>query len=175
MVCSAEFVDSSTLIDEAQSRETDLKLSKDYPLSESENTLDSSLYNSDSTGEDTETSGSVNQQQSIRRRVKKRTQEELNDEMYSATTLAFKCDQCPKSYDNEHDLKRHGRCHTIDKQPLTCQYCQKSFKTHSHKKEHERTHTGEKPYTCPICNRSFIQSSNLKKHIQTHKSENTLQ
>jgi uncharacterized Zn-finger protein len=132
--------------------------------------------NSDSSGEESEEPVVV-KGSPRRRRPQGKKSENDSPSTVAYKSLPFQCDECSKSYDNEHDLRRHARCHLgdRDKQPLVCQYCQKSFKTHSHKKEHERTHTGEKPYSCPICNRSFIQSSNLKKHIQTHKSENTLQ
>jgi len=65
-----------------------------------------------------------------------KTTDETDMSLYPS--LPFRCDLCSKSYDNEHDLRRHARCHSSDKYPLACQYCGKGFKTHSHKKEHER-------------------------------------
>ena len=38
----------------------------------------------------------------------------------------FKCDQCPQSFNRNHDLKRHKRIHLAVK-PFTCGYCGKSF------------------------------------------------
>lgn len=50
-------------------------------------------------------------------------------------TLPFACTLCCQSYDNEHDLRRHQKCHTSpSKANLACQFCGRSFKTHSHKK-----------------------------------------
>jgi hypothetical protein len=38
----------------------------------------------------------------------------------------FKCDQCPQSFDRNHDLKRHKRIHLAVK-PFPCKHCEKSF------------------------------------------------
>jgi hypothetical protein len=38
----------------------------------------------------------------------------------------FKCDQCPQSFNREHDLKRHKRIHLAVK-PFPCNHCDKSF------------------------------------------------
>jgi Zinc finger, C2H2 type len=38
----------------------------------------------------------------------------------------FKCDQCPQSFNRNHDLKRHKRIHLAVK-PFPCLHCDKSF------------------------------------------------
>ena len=38
----------------------------------------------------------------------------------------FKCDQCPQSFNRNHDLKRHKRIHLAVK-PFPCGFCEKSF------------------------------------------------
>lgn len=38
----------------------------------------------------------------------------------------FKCDQCPQSFNRNHDLKRHKRIHLAVK-PFPCAHCDKSF------------------------------------------------
>ena len=38
----------------------------------------------------------------------------------------FKCDQCPQSFNRNHDLKRHRRIHLAVK-PFPCGHCDKSF------------------------------------------------
>lgn len=38
----------------------------------------------------------------------------------------FKCDQCPQSFNRNHDLKRHKRIHLAVK-PFPCTHCDKSF------------------------------------------------
>jgi uncharacterized Zn-finger protein len=38
----------------------------------------------------------------------------------------FKCDQCPQSFNRNHDLKRHKRIHLAVK-PFPCTNCEKSF------------------------------------------------
>lgn len=47
----------------------------------------------------------------------------------AATPLSerpFKCDQCPQSFNRNHDLKRHKRIHLAVK-PFPCAHCDKSF------------------------------------------------
>jgi len=41
-------------------------------------------------------------------------------------TRPFKCDQCPRSFNRNHDLRRHKRIHLTVK-PFPCGYCEKSF------------------------------------------------
>jgi uncharacterized Zn-finger protein len=38
----------------------------------------------------------------------------------------FKCDECPQSFNRDHDLKRHKRIHLAVK-PFPCAHCDKSF------------------------------------------------
>jgi len=43
-----------------------------------------------------------------------------------AADRPFKCDQCPQSFNRNHDLKRHKRIHLAVK-PFPCSHCDKSF------------------------------------------------
>ena len=43
-----------------------------------------------------------------------------------ANERPFKCDQCPQSFNRNHDLKRHKRIHLAVK-PFPCGHCDKSF------------------------------------------------
>jgi uncharacterized Zn-finger protein len=43
-----------------------------------------------------------------------------------ANDRPFKCDQCPQSFNRNHDLKRHKRIHMAVK-PFPCTHCDKSF------------------------------------------------
>ncbi|RIA82136.1 hypothetical protein C1645_700357 [Glomus cerebriforme] len=47
----------------------------------------------------------------------------------------FKCDQCPQSFNRNHDLKRHKRIHLAVK-PYPCQYCDKQFSRKDALKRH---------------------------------------
>jgi uncharacterized Zn-finger protein len=42
------------------------------------------------------------------------------------TDRPFRCDQCPQSFNRNHDLKRHKRIHLAVK-PFPCGHCDKSF------------------------------------------------
>lgn len=44
----------------------------------------------------------------------------------AANDRPFKCDQCPQSFNRNHDLKRHKRIHLAVK-PFPCNHCDKSF------------------------------------------------
>jgi Zinc finger, C2H2 type len=44
----------------------------------------------------------------------------------STVERPFKCDQCPQSFNRNHDLKRHKRIHLAVK-PFPCNHCDKSF------------------------------------------------
>lgn len=47
----------------------------------------------------------------------------------------FKCDQCPQSFNRNHDLKRHRRIHLAVK-PFPCGHCEKSFSRKDALKRH---------------------------------------
>ncbi|CAF9914451.1 MAG: hypothetical protein GOMPHAMPRED_008164 [Gomphillus americanus] len=47
----------------------------------------------------------------------------------------FKCDQCPQSFNRNHDLKRHKRIHLAVK-PFPCKFCDKSFSRKDALKRH---------------------------------------
>jgi len=47
----------------------------------------------------------------------------------------FKCDQCPQSFNRNHDLKRHKRIHLAVK-PFPCLHCDKSFSRKDALKRH---------------------------------------
>jgi uncharacterized Zn-finger protein len=47
----------------------------------------------------------------------------------------FKCDECPQSFNRNHDLKRHKRIHLAVK-PYPCQYCEKQFSRKDALKRH---------------------------------------
>ena len=57
---------------------------------------------------------------------------QLQQQMFNAPQQAahndrpFRCDQCPQSFNRNHDLKRHKRIHLAVK-PFPCGYCEKSF------------------------------------------------
>ncbi|KAF2263473.1 hypothetical protein CC78DRAFT_545025 [Lojkania enalia] len=53
----------------------------------------------------------------------------------TATDRPFKCDQCPQSFNRNHDLKRHKRIHLAVK-PFPCNHCDKSFSRKDALKRH---------------------------------------
>ena len=57
-------------------------------------------------------------------------QHQMSGQMYGhpaqQNDRPFKCDQCPQSFNRNHDLKRHKRIHLAVK-PFPCGHCEKSF------------------------------------------------
>jgi hypothetical protein len=53
----------------------------------------------------------------------------------ASTDRPFKCDQCPQSFNRNHDLKRHKRIHLAVK-PFPCTHCDKSFSRKDALKRH---------------------------------------
>lgn len=51
------------------------------------------------------------------------------------TDRPFKCDQCPQSFNRNHDLKRHKRIH-LSVKPFPCGHCDKSFSRKDALKRH---------------------------------------
>nr|CAG8485823.1 13283_t:CDS:2 [Entrophospora candida] len=47
----------------------------------------------------------------------------------------FKCDECPQSFNRNHDLKRHKRIHLAVK-PFPCEFCNKEFSRKDALKRH---------------------------------------
>ncbi|XP_029376907.1 zinc finger protein 287-like [Echeneis naucrates] len=74
---------------------------------------------------------------------------------------AFKCFQCNKEFDKNHQLVRHMRVHSGDR-PFSCDFCGKTFTQNSNRTVHMRQHTGEKPYFCEKCGKRFASSHHLK-------------
>ncbi|KAK2626755.1 hypothetical protein QTJ16_003930 [Diplocarpon rosae] len=60
----------------------------------------------------------------------------------------FKCDQCPQSFNRNHDLKRHKRIHLAVK-PFPCGHCEKSFSRKDALKVGARHHPPLKMNTPP--------------------------
>lgn len=74
---------------------------------------------------------------------------------------AFKCFECNKEFDKNHQLVRHSRVHTGEK-PFSCDFCGKTFTQNSNRTVHMRQHTGERPYFCNKCGKRFASSHHLK-------------
>ena len=50
----------------------------------------------------------------------------LSQHAGSSNERPFRCDQCPQSFNRNHDLKRHKRIH-LSVKPFPCNHCDKSF------------------------------------------------
>lgn len=69
----------------------------------------------------------------------------------------FKCDQCPQSFNRNHDLKRHKRIHLAVK-PFPCGHCDKSFS----RKDALKVSTISHDYT-KACTDSFCRDTSLSR------------
>jgi hypothetical protein len=52
--------------------------------------------------------------------------QEQQPQQKQSSNRPFKCDQCPQSFNRNHDLKRHKRIH-LELKPFPCGHCEKSF------------------------------------------------
>ncbi|KAH6618808.1 hypothetical protein C7974DRAFT_318124 [Boeremia exigua] len=73
----------------------------------------------------------------------------------------FKCDQCPQSFNRNHDLKRHKRIHLAVK-PFPCTHCDKSFSRKDALKRH---------ILVKGCGKAAANSDDTKRESHSPKSE----
>jgi len=80
----------------------------------------------------------------------------------------FKCDQCPQSFNRNHDLKRHKRIHLAVK-PFPCPNCEKSFS----RKDALKVRLTNDPYLPKL--RANLTSSDmyLLRDAVTHRNHQT--
>ncbi|KAK9465086.1 zinc finger protein [Lipomyces arxii] len=62
-------------------------------------------------------------------------QQQQSQQQQPAQERPFKCDQCPQSFNRNHDLKRHKRIH-LDIKPFPCLNCDKTFSRKDALKRH---------------------------------------
>lgn len=79
----------------------------------------------------------------------------------AANDRPFKCDQCPQSFNRNHDLKRHKRIHLAVK-PFPCNHCDKSFSRKDALKRH---------ILVKGCGKAIASSDETKRESHSPKSE----
>ncbi|XP_068992679.1 uncharacterized protein [Neodiprion pinetum] len=79
----------------------------------------------------------------------------------------FVCEECGKSFTENHRLKQHMMTHTGDR-PHTCTICGKAFARRTAFRQHLLIHTGKRPYVCDICGKAFTQKPGLICHRKSH-------
>lgn len=80
---------------------------------------------------------------------------------------SFVCEECGKSFTENHRLKQHMMTHTGDR-PHTCTICGKAFARRTAFRQHLLIHTGKRPYVCDICGKAFTQKPGLICHRKSH-------
>ncbi|XP_046747061.1 zinc finger protein 287-like isoform X7 [Diprion similis] len=80
---------------------------------------------------------------------------------------SFVCEECGKSFTENHRLKQHMMTHTGDR-PYTCTICGKAFARRTAFRQHLLIHTGKRPYVCDICGKAFTQKPGLICHRKSH-------
>eukprot|EP00088_Acartia_fossae_P055970 TRINITY_DN6510_c0_g1_i1.p1 TRINITY_DN6510_c0_g1~~TRINITY_DN6510_c0_g1_i1.p1 ORF type:complete len:482 (-),score=66.76 TRINITY_DN6510_c0_g1_i1:94-1539(-) len=77
------------------------------------------------------------------------------------------CDECHKTFANNHCLKMHKLIHKGEK-PFSCDICHQQFRRIETLKRHKLTHSGNRPFTCYVCFKSFTLKKNLTVHVKLH-------
>merc|ERR1712080_220413 len=67
----------------------------------------------------------------------------------------FFCEECPKSFTNNHALVYHKQNHTGEK-PYICDMCLQTFTSKWTLEEHKLIHTGEMPFQCDHCKKNHL-------------------
>lgn len=80
---------------------------------------------------------------------------------------SFVCEECGKSFNENHRLKQHMMTHTGDR-PYDCHVCGKAFARRTSFRQHLLIHTGKRPYICDICGKAFTQKPGLICHRKSH-------
>ncbi|XP_012242784.1 zinc finger protein 62 isoform X4 [Bombus impatiens] len=80
---------------------------------------------------------------------------------------SFVCEECGKSFTENHRLKQHMMTHTGDR-PYDCHICGKAFARRTAYRQHLLIHTGKRPYLCDICGKTFTQKPGLICHRKSH-------
>lgn len=80
---------------------------------------------------------------------------------------SFVCEECGKSFSENHRLKQHMMTHTGDR-PHDCHICGRAFARRTAYRQHLLIHTGKRPYVCDICGKAFTQKPGLICHRKSH-------
>ena len=83
-----------------------------------------------------------------------------------ATERNFECSQCGNHFKSSYDLERHIRRHDDVNRTNVCTICSKAFFKPSELEDHRRVHDGKKLFSCKNCGFEFARKSALCKHTR---------
>jgi hypothetical protein len=89
----------------------------------------------------------------------------------------FKCNMCPKEFEQYSDLTEHQKCHAAkrDERKYVCEVCGKRFRYRLSVRKHMELHNtadGKAPlFQCEICTKKFRHFSSLSRHKKSHEMQ----
>ena len=76
----------------------------------------------------------------------------------------YKCEVCYRTFSSKGGIQYHQQTKHSNNHKYRCEVCEKGFNQLQHYMGHKNTHSGIRPYICDICNRGFSYPSVLSAH-----------
>ncbi|XP_043932973.1 zinc finger and BTB domain-containing protein 38-like [Protopterus annectens] len=93
-----------------------------------------------------------------------------NDATDQKNELVVSCKICSEAFFDRTSLRKHQRCHTLEKK-FQCAICGKKFSTVKKLQKHELMHGTIPQFACEHCKQEFSTSELLEEHKKQHNTK----